>query len=344
MRPVSGIWVTLHRVAVDSAGPLDSMRSGPDGAYAFRYRPWGDDDALYFVSASYGGIAYFAPPLRAARVTGEDAEIVVFDTTSRPLPIAVRGRHVVVSAPDPSGKRSVVEVFELSNDSSVTRVAADTQPTWETHLPDGASDFAVGQGDVAPDAVTMRDGRVAVFAPLAPGLKQISFQYRLPPDAFPLSMPAATPIDVLEVLIEEATGEASGAGLGEQNPVSVEGRTFRRFLAQDAPAGGVMRIAMPSVPAAVRRERWLLGVAGLVGGAMLVALLIALSLRGRARAIVRREEADVPETLADRIADLDAAFERVESPGAHARVAYDTQRAALKAQLARALARREGGR
>lgn len=341
MRPVPGIWVTLHRVAADSAGPLDSVRSDAEGRYAFRYRPWGDEGALYFVSASYGGIAYFAPPLRTARVTGEDAEIVVFDTTSRHVPIAVRGRHIVVSAPGAGGTRSVVEVFELSNDSSVTRVATDTQPTWLTHVPVTASDFIVGQGDIAPDAVTMRGGRVALFAPLAPGLKQLSFQYRLPADAFPLAVPTATPIDVLEVLIEEPTGEASGAGLGEQAPVSVEGRTFRRFLAQDAPASAVIRIAMPSISVAVRRSRWLKAVALAVGSAMLVALPVALRRRGRARAGHANRTLETVETadaLADRIADLDAAFERVESPDDSARAVYALQRAELKSRLERALA------
>src|SRR5512146_1123695 len=46
--PVGGIWVTLHRVGSDTAGPLDSLRTGASGRYAFHYRRTGSADAVYF--------------------------------------------------------------------------------------------------------------------------------------------------------------------------------------------------------------------------------------------------------------------------------------------------------
>src|SRR5688572_27594903 len=63
---VTGQWVVLHRVGADRAGPLDSARTGAGGRFRFRYAATGAPDALYFVSATYGGIAYFSPPLRSA--------------------------------------------------------------------------------------------------------------------------------------------------------------------------------------------------------------------------------------------------------------------------------------
>src|SRR4051812_15568153 len=121
MDPVPGAWVVLHRVGPDRAGPLDSTRSDARGRYSFRYERTGSDDALYFVSASHDGIAYFTPPLTAANVSGEDGEITVFDTTSAHVPLSVRGHHVVVSAADANAQRSIVEVYDVSNDTSVTR-------------------------------------------------------------------------------------------------------------------------------------------------------------------------------------------------------------------------------
>ena len=44
----------------------------------------------------------------------------MFDTTSGPVPLMVQGHHLVVSAPKPDGGREIVEVYELSNDSTVT--------------------------------------------------------------------------------------------------------------------------------------------------------------------------------------------------------------------------------
>ena len=90
MLPVPNIMVTLHRVGSDRAGPLDSMRADAQGRFAFSYQRSGDSSAVYFVSAIYGGIAYFTPPLKDSIVKGEDAEIAVYDTSSAAIPIGVQ--------------------------------------------------------------------------------------------------------------------------------------------------------------------------------------------------------------------------------------------------------------
>ena len=339
LRPVPGVWVVLHRVGTDAQGPLDSVRSSARGAYRFRYRHTGSDDAVYFVSASYGGLAYFSAPLRDASVGGEDAEIVVYDTTSRPVPIAVRGHHIVVSAPA-GGDREIIEVFELSNDSTVTRVAAPGgEPVWGALLPDGARDAALREGDIGADAVTFEEGRAKVFAPLAPGLRQIAYSYRVSADRLPLSLPVVHHAEVLEVLVEAPNAEVSGAGLVRTDPVSVEGRAFSRFLAEEVPANAVVRVDLAPA-AASRRALSLRVVAIVVGAAMLLALArIAAASRRRGGAPPRRPGEDDPERLAREIASLDAAHERSRAPGAAAEAEYRARREALKARLGDALDR-----
>src|SRR6185312_7444254 len=164
MLPVSGIWVTLHRVGSDTAGPVDSLRAGPGGRYEFHYHRTGSADAVYFVSASYEGIAYFSLPLQKVRVSGTDGEVTVFDTTSGPVPLHVRGRHIVIAAP------------------AVER------------------NFSAGQSDVSIQAIREQQGAIGVTAPFAPGLKQISFAYHVPASAFPLHLPLDHAATVLEVL------------------------------------------------------------------------------------------------------------------------------------------------
>ncbi|HWL40034.1 MAG TPA: hypothetical protein VNO75_07330 [Gemmatimonadaceae bacterium] len=283
MVPVSGAWVVLHRVGPDRAGPLDSLRSDQRGRYRFEYVRSGSEDAVYFVSAMYGGIAYFTPPLTEPRIGGAAGEIAVFDTTSRRVPITVRGHHVVISAADARAFRSVVEVFELSNDTSVTRVApndAFESATWRTSILPSASDFRVTQGDIPPDAVKFEKGMVGVYAPLAPGIKQVSFSYSLPASVFPLRIPFRAHTDVYEVLIEDETGSVSGAGIKEVDPVSVESRNFRRFLAQNVSASAVAVVDLPP-PAAGRAidPRFMVALTLLIGGTMIFAL--ARSLRRR---------------------------------------------------------------
>lgn len=346
LQGVPNVWAVLHRVAPDSAAPIDSVRTNASGAYEMAYRGTGSDSVVYFVSAMHGGIAYFTPPLRGTVVRGEAAEITVFDTTSRGVALAVRGRHFVLSAAGEAGARTVIEVFEIANDSAVTFVtpASDAASTWSTVLPQGAADFRVGQGDVAQDAVTAGGGRVRVFAPFAPGIKQLSFSYVVPANAFPLVVPLETGIDVLEVLLEETTGHADGAGLTEVNPVQVSGRMFQRFLAQDVPAPAVMRITVPPPPRALR-PLYMLGVVAVLGAGMLVTLARAFARRAergtRGTPGATRLRADA-ERLARQIADLDAAFERQRDPGDDARDAYRVRRDELKRELTDVLARADG--
>ena len=280
MDPVADAWVVLHRVGPDRAGPLDSVRSDVRGRYSFRYERTGSEDALYFVSASHDGIAYFTPPLTEANVSGDDGEIAVFDTTSGRVPLSVRGHHVVVSAADANAQRSIVEVYDVSNDTSVTRVAPDDNPahaTWQVHIPPTATGFKVGQGDISPAAVTSANGLVSVFAPLAPGIKQISFSYSLAAESFPLKLPLEQDTGIYEVMIEEKAGSVTGPRLKEVDPVTVDERNFRRFLASDVPRNSVTVVDLPAPPPAHSVDsRYLVALTLVIGGAMILALARAL--------------------------------------------------------------------
>jgi hypothetical protein len=280
MDPVSGAWVVLHRVGPDRAGPLDSLQSDARGRYSFNYQRTGSEDAVYFVSASHDGIAYFTPPLAEGKVSGDDAEITVFDTTSGHVPMSLRGHHVVVSAVDANARRAVMEVYDLSNDSSVTRIAIGDKPedaTWQVHLTPGATDFQVSQGDISAAAVAYANGVVNVFAPIAPGIKQLSFSYSLPANAFPLKLPLEKETGVYEILIEEKAGSVTGPHLKEVDPVTVEERNFRRFLASDMPENSVAVIDLPAPPPTRSIDpRFLVALTVVIGGSMIVALARAL--------------------------------------------------------------------
>jgi hypothetical protein len=368
--PLAGAWVTLHRVAEDASGPLDSARTDARGAFAFRYRATGTDEAIYFVSTRYGGVAYFTRPLRAASVTGEDAEIAVFDTTSAAVPPTVRGRHLIVSAPEPNGARTVIEVFELSNDTSLTVVERPGTDggVWSTPVPASARGFEVRAGEVPSDALALTAGRAVLHVPLAPGIKQLAFSYTLTDDAFPLTITTEAPTAVLEVLLEDARGSATGGRLVNVAPVTVEGRSFRRFLAQDLPRD--TRIVVDVARAQPSWIRWLVpGILAVVGAAMIGAL--AWSRRGARRTgarlggtpspapgpsaprsasrpattpVASAPIADEADAIARRIAALDDAFESREVEDADARVAYERERGALKESLASVLAARSAPR
>lgn len=339
-QPLAGAWVVLHRVGTDRAAPLDSTRTDGAGRYAFRYRTSGDPDAVYFASSVYAGIAYFTSPLTARDVSGADAELVVHDTTSGPVPVHARARHVVFSAPGDEKRRIILEVYELSNDSTVTRVAAgDTGVVWEAVLLDGARNARVGQTDFSGGAVRFEEGRARLAAPFAPGLKQFSFSYEVPVET-EHSFIVDGPTDVLEVLIEDALGRAEGAGLASTGATTSGGRTFARFVAQDVPAGAVVRVSAPGTGAVSGNQVRVLLIMTALGAVLLIGLARTMMVRGgRAR---RRRSAESVAELRAELEALDAAFAAHANPTAEQRADHWQARAHLTKQICDAVAREQG--
>lgn len=339
-RPLANAWVVLHRVGSDRAAPLDSTRTDAAGRYAFRYRTFGDPNAVYFASCSFAGIAYFTAPLTAREVSGVDAELVVHDTTSGPVPVHARARHVVFSAPGNEKRRTILEVYELSNDSSVTRVAAgDTGVVWEAVLLDGARSARVGQTDFSGGAVRFEAGRARLAAPFAPGLKQFSFSYDVPVDAaYTFIVDGAT--DVLEVLVEDALGRVEGAGLASTGATTTGGRTFARFVAQAVPAGAVVRVSAPGAGEVSGNQVRVLLIMTALGAVLLIGLARAMMGRGaRAR---RRHSAEGVAELRAELTALDAAFAAIAHPTTEQRADHWQARAHLATQISDTVAREQG--
>ena len=338
---VAGVMVTLHRVGPDKAGPADSVRTDAQGVYRLRYRASGAASAIYFAATTWQGIAYFTTPLRTALVTGNAARLSVYDTTSQGVQLAVRGRHVIVGAADSTGSRVVIEVYELANDSVRTLVGADSaSATLTVPLPAAAREVVVGQGDVPRDATSTAPGMLRIVAPFAPGLKQLSFSYRLPVAAFPASFSLERASDVLEVLVEEPSATVSGAALQNAGPVAAEGRTFKRFLGQNIAAGGALTVAVPGSMVG-RMNLYIIGVVFAVTVALLAGFArTAFHARGSPGPRLATDED--PEAIAREIADLDRAHAREPDAIAGARSEYAHARAALKDRLTLALARRDG--
>jgi hypothetical protein len=343
LRPVPGVWVVLHRVGRDTAAPVDSTRTDARGRYRMQHEAR-RDSAVFFASTVFGGVAYFTVPARGGDTTAANGELTVFDTSSAGEPVRTRGRHVIVSSPDPDGRRAIAEVFELENAGATTRVAG-RGASWSTELPSAAQDVRVEQGDVQPDAVAVREGRIDVLAPFPPGLRQVAFSYAVGPDAFPLAIPVPDSTTVLEVLIEGAGGVSDGAGLLREDSVTLQGRTYQRFLARNVVPGVSFSVDVSAGGPRTVNITVVISV-GLLGIVLLLAVARAALGARAAPSRSSRESADrlaaaTAQRLASKIAQLDSGFERRRNPSADERAAYEAKRDALKRELTEVLAERD---
>lgn len=337
--PVAGQRVVAHRVGGPHEGPLDSVRSDARGQFSFRVaRP--DTGVMYVVSTLYQGIGYFSAPFATTSRAGADTiRLQVFDTSSTGSPLDVAVRHLVISAADKDGSRDVLDIIQVGNPGTTTRVARPGAPTWGMVLPHGIENFRVGEGDVPPDAVRQKGDSLLVAAPFPPGIKQVVAIYVVPQGLAALRVPVDQTAR-LEILMEDSLANASGAALAAGTPLEMQGRTFRHFSSTQVVRGATALITF-GPPGGGRNLTWL------------AIALAALLLGSGAFLAVRRRggPAPAPAAAAGTARDQDAllrqivalderyASRRAETPPAEW-AAYQAKRTALKAEIAGRVARR----
>ncbi len=330
--PVSGADVVLHRVGRQEQGPVDSMPSDRKGRFSFRFQP--DTSAIYLVSARFAGIEYFSPPVHTNPARPDTGLVLGVSDTSSSAAVDLETRHLVISGPAKDGTRGVLDILVLRNRGDRTRVAPDSlTPTFAVRLPAGMLGLQVGQGDISPDAVTLGRDSALVFAPISPGEKQVVLTYTIPADRRRLEIPIDQPVETINLLLEEASAKATGAGVVKADSQTIEGHKFRRWSGS-ATDRAVVVVGFAGAGVA----SWALpGLVGLVAVALILAGLFfgvrGLRVSGQATALSPRDG------LVEAIARLDARYlgQESQTPAEEWR-RYQVERARLKAELSAHLA------
>lgn len=272
--PLTGAMVVLHRISASRQGPLDSMRAGADGRFAFRVPA--DSQALMLASTRYSGIEYFSRPTRVAPGHGDASLLIVAADTSSTVPISIAARYIVVSRPAREGQRGILDLIVMQNRGDATRVGRDsTLPAWTMRLPAGLTAFEVGDGEVSPAAVGLSGDTMAVAAPLSPGERQLVVSYALPSNRRTIEIPLDFAADSVVILTEEDGASVTSPGFSRTTDQPIEGRTYRRFVATGL-APGVVSVRVPVTGA---MGKWL---------APALATLMALVLGAATLASLRR--------------------------------------------------------
>lgn len=337
--PVPRLPVVLHRVGQRAQGPIDTVVAGPAGRFSFRFA--GDTSSAYLLSARYGGIEYFSQPVATNPSRPDTAVIVIVADTSSTAPVLIRQRTLLVSAPDESGTRTVLDWFVLSNPGQLTRVSPDTsRASWSAPLPPEAQAVELADNRMSqfsPEALAFRGDSVLIFAPLSPGDKELMLQYRIPGTLRRFVVPADRVSDSVFVMVEERGARVASGGFAAADSQMLDGRPFQRWAGTHRAAGD-LEITLPT---ALLSSRQLLAV--LVGTAGVVFALLAWFVARRRKAAVPSAAPAGPDPafLADAIARLDARYQgRETDTPADEWTRYQAERARLLGLLSSALATR----
>lgn len=276
-RPLVRQWAVLHEIRRDTSGPsgpVDSARTDGAGRYRLRLSRV-DTAALYLVSTLYQDVAYFSAAVRVEGRGGADAEpLVVYDTTAAGPPLRLERRLVTLFRSGARGGRDVLELLEISNPGTRTRIAPDSlSPVWTVALPPGAAGWEAGEGDLSPEAVWLRDGSVRVFAPIWPGApRQTSYRYSVGGSTVIIPLDQRT--EELDLLVEDSTAQLTGAPFDSLGTYEIEGRGFAAYRAGPLDAGSAVTVTFSRGP--IRAEHFVPYIAGVAALALAWGLWVAL--------------------------------------------------------------------
>lgn len=287
--PLARAWAVLHRITNENGTALDSTLTDSRGRYRLRVA-LPDSGAVYVVSISHQGVAYFTAPVRASRDSSLRLDpIAVYDTSSASPPIELRERHLILRRPEGGRGHRVLEILVLANRGTATRIASDTShPVWQMSLPRGAIGLEVGASDVNYQTVYRRGDSVAVAAPIPPGEKQILITYFLTQSKLELTLDQ--PVGRFNLLAEDSTARLLAGPLENLGTQELQGLRFARFAGDGLAPGAEVILQMGSGGFSPTDWWWL--VVALAGVALLTALigrwparLSAASLEAQLRAI-----------------------------------------------------------
>jgi hypothetical protein len=236
-QPVPGVPVTLHRVTSEGSGEVAFTSTGADGNFRFPLdRVEGAAFTVFFVTAEFQSVRYFGPPLHPDAPRDEYV-VQVFDTASTlPEPPRVVRRDIVM-IPEAAGSWEVNEIVTISNPTRVALVSPAGTPTWELRIPEAATDFQAGEGDILPHEISFMGNRVMLLTPLIPGERDLFIRYRLPASPAGSRVPIEEPTDTFNLYVRQPSHLTSVVGLETTRMIQAEGEQFLQYGGLDLPPG-----------------------------------------------------------------------------------------------------------
>lgn len=330
--PLPGAMVVLHQLSAEMSGEIDSIQAAEDGTFTLilpRVPAHGIQSEVYFASVRYGGLLYFGPALTEPTQLDSLYQIQAFDTLSVSpggATLTLAQRSLFLDKVETGWEAT--DFFQLVQEEDRTLFSPEDGVVWSYPLPEGATDFEIGQSDLSPDAFGFTNGRFEVYSPLPPGERFFLVRYGISEDDFRIPMPGITKL--MQVLVRDPGPEVEFPPLEPARPVELEpGNVFRSYEGLNLRDGEIQgRVLGDKFEF---RAAWL--------GLLLAALLGGVGVWGyrsgshQGSEGIHTPEAMNRETVVLAIAKLDEDFEKKTGVSEADRDRYQAQRLDLLGQL-----------
>jgi hypothetical protein len=227
---VPNVPVALHRITPTESGEIAATTTDDDGRFTFPLEPIpGASFTVYFATTEYLSVRFFGNPLHPDSASAIEYLLPVYDTTSTLIePIRFASRDMFME-PDLLGGWEVLEILRISNPTSMAYVGTGGLGPWEFRLPEGATDFQVGQADVLPHELSWVDDRVLHLTPVTPGTREAFISYRLPRGPATSTLRVGEPTDTLNLYVREDSHLSSIAGLQTTRSINADGQNYIQY-------------------------------------------------------------------------------------------------------------------
>ncbi len=236
--------VELHRITPFDSGEIASTTTDTVGRFAFPLEPVpGASFTVYFATTEHLSVRFFGNPMHPDSAAAFEYLLPVYDTTSvLAEPIRFASRDLFME-PDLLGGWEVLEILRIVNPTTMAYVGTGGLGPWEFHLPEGASDFQVGQADVLPHELSWVDDRVLHLTPVTPGTREAFISYRLPRGPAAAALQVSEPTDTLNLYVRDNSHLTSIAGLQTTRTITAEGQDYIQYSGIGLEPGAVIALA-----------------------------------------------------------------------------------------------------
>ena len=202
------------------------------------------------------------------------------ETTEDPSVLKIEQAHLILDAQN--GALQILEMLQISNPSE--KLFIGDQPLAEGKrlvvrflLPNEAQGTQIEQGFKECCLVEIPEG-FGWTHPLPPGPEEVGYSYVIPYKGRRYTFQKVTPyaIQSLDILTRGFKIESKEVPLKEDSPVSIVGREYRHFTAEEIPAGGILKLEISSLPLDIKASVWM----ALVFGILLLGFLLYAVKRG----------------------------------------------------------------
>lgn len=279
--------LTVRLVAQLGETLLDEREASTDGEGLFLFSEVSvDPNASYFVTTGYRGVEY------TVRVDPQQPDatwrLVVYETTSDTTNIRLAENTLFLPRADEQRRHLLaLELVRVQNAGDLTFVPDLSRPQemglLRFSLPPGAADLDV-QSSLRGGSVVPVDRGFAITTPLPPGNHDILFSYAIPYSGGTLTYERTFPFGTakFELLMGEAGGLVTSAGLEQSSAVVIEEKRYSRLVGNNIVPGTRVELTLSGMPqpSLLRRviQPFQSGAVATVGVPVLAGVVLALLL------------------------------------------------------------------